>query len=102
MAQMTLYRHFGGKDGVVAAAVEQWSAWRLGWLKDRLDGCGDDPEARFAVLWEALETAARPRGGWWLASGGRGRRAPPGPGDILPGRRSVSIGWPCASCSMTS
>ena len=56
VAQMTLYRQFGGKDGVVAAAVEQWSAWRLGWLKDRLDDHGDDPEARFAALWEELET----------------------------------------------
>lgn len=55
VAQMTLYRHFGGKDGVVAAAVEQWGAWWRGWILDRVDGCGDDPEARLAGLWTALE-----------------------------------------------
>ena len=26
VAAMTLYRHFGGKDGLVAAAIERWSA----------------------------------------------------------------------------
>ena len=56
VAPMTMYRHFGGKAGVVVASVEQWSAWRFGWLRDWLDRCGDDPEVRFAALWEALET----------------------------------------------
>jgi AcrR family transcriptional regulator len=56
VAQMTLYRQFGGKDGVVAAAVEQWSARRLGWVMGKVDRCGDDPEVRFAALWEALGT----------------------------------------------
>jgi AcrR family transcriptional regulator len=55
VALMTVYRQFGGKDGVVAAALEQWSARWFGWLTDRLDSCGDDPEARFAGLWDALE-----------------------------------------------
>jgi AcrR family transcriptional regulator len=52
---MTLYRHFGGKDGLVAAALEQWSAESVGWLADQVDRCGDDSEARFAALWSALE-----------------------------------------------
>jgi AcrR family transcriptional regulator len=55
VALMTLYRHFGGKDGVVVAALEQWSAGSVGWLADQVDRCGDDPEARFAGLWTALE-----------------------------------------------
>jgi AcrR family transcriptional regulator len=54
VALMTLYRHFGGKDGVVVAALEQWSAGSVGWLADEVDRCGDDPEARFTGLWAAL------------------------------------------------
>ena len=54
-ALMTLYRHFGDKDGLVLAVLEQWSAERVGWLADQVDRCGDDPEARFAGLWAALE-----------------------------------------------
>jgi AcrR family transcriptional regulator len=59
VAQMTLYRHFDGKDGVVAAAVEQWGAWWRGWILDQVDSCGDDPEARLAGLWMALEARLR-------------------------------------------
>jgi AcrR family transcriptional regulator len=55
VALMTLYRQFGGKDQLVAAAVEQWSDQWLHWLTDRLDQCGDDPQARFAGLWDAME-----------------------------------------------
>jgi AcrR family transcriptional regulator len=60
VAPMTLYRHFGGKDGLVAAATERWSSRRLGWVKEQVDRCGDDPEARFTALWEALEQRAGP------------------------------------------
>jgi AcrR family transcriptional regulator len=55
VAPMTLYRQFGGKDELVAATLEQWSAQWLHWLADRLDRAGDDPEARFAALWDALD-----------------------------------------------
>jgi AcrR family transcriptional regulator len=55
VALMTLYRHFGDKDGLVVAALEQSSAESIGWLADQLDRCGDDPEVRFAGLWTALE-----------------------------------------------
>ena len=55
VALMTLYRHFGGKDGLIVAALEQWSAESIGWLVDQVDQCGDDPQARFAGLWSALE-----------------------------------------------
>jgi AcrR family transcriptional regulator len=59
VAQMTLYRHFGAKDGVVVAAIEQWGAWWRGWILDQVDRCGDDPEARLAGLWTALEARLR-------------------------------------------
>jgi AcrR family transcriptional regulator len=55
VALMTVYRQFGGKDELVAAALKQWSDHRLHWLKDRLDQCGDDPQARFTGLWDAIE-----------------------------------------------
>jgi AcrR family transcriptional regulator len=55
VAQMTPYRQFGGKDGVIVAALEQWCSEWMSWLLDEVDRCGDDPEARFAGLWEALE-----------------------------------------------
>jgi AcrR family transcriptional regulator len=55
VAPMTLYRQFHGKDELVAATIEDWSAQWLGWLGDQLDRRGDDPEARFAALWDALE-----------------------------------------------
>jgi AcrR family transcriptional regulator len=61
VALMTLYRKFGGKDELVAAAVEQWSARWLQWLNDKLDACDDDdPLSRFEGLWNAIEE--------WLAS----------------------------------
>jgi AcrR family transcriptional regulator len=55
VAPMTLYRQFHAKDELVAATIEDWSAQWLGWLNERLDRSGDDPEARFAALWDALE-----------------------------------------------
>lgn len=55
VALMTLYRQFGGKDELVAAALDQWSAQWLTTLTARLDRCGDDPQARFTGLWDALE-----------------------------------------------
>jgi AcrR family transcriptional regulator len=60
VAQMTLYRHFGGKDGVVVAAVRRWSERRLRWVVEQVDRYDADPEARFAALWEALEQRAEP------------------------------------------
>ena len=54
VAQMTLYRHFDGKDELVAAAVDRWSARWLRWLEAAVDGPDDDPGTRFAALWDAL------------------------------------------------
>ncbi len=43
------------KDELVAATLEHWSTQWLHWLADRFDRCGDDAQARFAALWDALE-----------------------------------------------
>jgi AcrR family transcriptional regulator len=61
VAPMTLYRHFGAKDGLVVAVLEQWSVEWIGWLVDQVDRCGDDPGARLAGLSAALEQGLRPR-----------------------------------------
>jgi AcrR family transcriptional regulator len=46
VAPMTLYRQFGGKDALVAAALEQWSTQWLHRLQDAMDRRGDDPSDR--------------------------------------------------------
>ena len=63
VAPMTLYRRFGGKEGLVVAALEQWSAESIGCLVDQVDRCGDDPEARFGELWAALVGRLSAEGG---------------------------------------
>jgi AcrR family transcriptional regulator len=65
VAPMTLYRQFGGKDRLVAAALEQWSANWLHMLNDRIDRAGDDPRRRFDALWDALQD-------WFASDGFRG------------------------------
>jgi AcrR family transcriptional regulator len=65
VAPMTLYRQFGGKDRLVAAALEQWSANWLHSINDRIDRAGDDPQRRFDALWDALED-------WFATDGFRG------------------------------
>jgi AcrR family transcriptional regulator len=61
VALMTLYRQFGDKDTLVAASLEHWSTDWLQWLTEQLDRRGDDPEARFNGLFDAL--------GDWFTSG---------------------------------
>lgn len=65
VAPMTLYRHFGSKDRLVAAALEHWGTQWLHFLSEALDRRGDDPRARFDGLWDALEE-------WVAADGFRG------------------------------
>jgi AcrR family transcriptional regulator len=65
VAPMTLYRQFGGKDGLVAATVEQWANEWLHLVADALDRRGDDPQARFDGLWDALEA-------WFAGPGFKG------------------------------
>ncbi len=54
VALMTLYRQFGDKDTLVAASLEHWSSDWLQWLTEQLDRHGEDPEARFNGLFDAL------------------------------------------------
>ena len=65
VAPMTLYRQFESKDGLVAASLEHWGTQWLHLLAEALDRRGDDPQARFDALWDALET-------WVAAEGFRG------------------------------
>jgi AcrR family transcriptional regulator len=65
VAPMTLYRQFGGKDALVAAALEQWSVAWLHRLADAMDRRGDDPADRFDGLWDELEA-------WFASDGFRG------------------------------
>jgi AcrR family transcriptional regulator len=65
VAPMTLYRQFGGKDALVAAALEQWSTQWLHRLQDAMDRRGDDPSDRFDALWDELEA-------WFASDGFRG------------------------------
>ncbi|HEU4396351.1 MAG TPA: helix-turn-helix domain-containing protein [Actinomycetota bacterium] len=60
VAPMTIYRRFGGKDRLVAAMVEDRSKRSLRWLADRIERCGEDPEAGLQRLWDVLEE--------WLAA----------------------------------
>ena len=65
VAPMTLYRQFGGKDALVAAALEQWSIQWLHGLQDAMDRRGDDPSDCFDGLWDELEA-------WFASDGFRG------------------------------
>jgi AcrR family transcriptional regulator len=65
VAPMTLYRQFGSKDALVAAALEQWSIQWLHRLADAMDRRGDDPGDRFDGLWDELEA-------WFAEDGFRG------------------------------
>jgi AcrR family transcriptional regulator len=55
VAPMTLYRRFGGKDDLVVASLTLWSTQWLEALAEQVKRYGDDPQARYAGLWEVLE-----------------------------------------------
>jgi AcrR family transcriptional regulator len=55
VAPMTLYRHFDGKDELVTATLDRWSAQWLQWLQDEVERCGDEPGGAFTGFWDALE-----------------------------------------------
>jgi AcrR family transcriptional regulator len=65
VAPMTLYRQFGSKDGLVAAALEQWGVEWMHFLSEALGGRSEDPWARLEALWDALEA-------WVTGDGCRG------------------------------
>jgi AcrR family transcriptional regulator len=55
VAPMTLYRQFGGKDALVAAALEYWSAEWFRWLREQIGRLQRSPEAALEAFWNALE-----------------------------------------------
>jgi AcrR family transcriptional regulator len=65
VAPMTVYRHFGGKDELVAATLERWSERWLAWLRDESWTDGEGAGARLEGLWDALEK-------WFADEGFRG------------------------------
>jgi AcrR family transcriptional regulator len=77
VAPMTVYRHFGSKDELVAVTLERWSVRWLAWLRDESGTGGEDPGsrlesppdadagARLEGLWDALEK-------WFADEGFRG------------------------------
>ena len=65
VAPRTLYRHFGGKDGLVTATLERWSVRWLGWLRDESGPDAGAAAARLEGLWDALEK-------WFADEGFRG------------------------------
>lgn len=55
VARMTFYKHFGGKDGLIAAYLEGRDLrWRMT-LEDAITAAGDDPYARLLAVFEALK-----------------------------------------------
>jgi AcrR family transcriptional regulator len=65
VAPMTVYRHFGGKDELVAATLERWSERWLAWLREESWTGGEGAGARLEGLWDALEK-------WFADEGFRG------------------------------
>lgn len=54
VARMTLYKHFGGKAGLVATYLEERDArWRAD-LEDAIAAAGRDPVARLLAVFDAL------------------------------------------------
>ncbi|GAB2866020.1 TetR/AcrR family transcriptional regulator [Actinocorallia aurea] len=58
VSKETLYRHFGTKDGLVRAVLEQRSDHVVSWLGAAVEEAGDDPAARLGAVFDAL-------GGWY-------------------------------------
>ena len=79
VAPMTLYRQFGNKDNLVAAALEQWSTSWLHRLADAMDRRGDDPSDRFDGLWDELQAwfAEEPFRGSFVANAATELRSEP-------------------------
>ncbi|MHC3817984.1 TetR/AcrR family transcriptional regulator [Streptomyces sp. DT9] len=56
VARMTFYRHFGGKDALVAAYLQARDArWRAT-VEESVTAAGEDPDARLLAVFDALRT----------------------------------------------
>jgi len=63
VAPATLYAHFAGKDGLVAAYLERrFERWREAW-DEALAAAGDDPAERAVAVFDALAAFPSPPGG---------------------------------------
>jgi AcrR family transcriptional regulator len=65
ISKETLYRHFGSKDGLVHAMLEQRSERVSSWLERAVAAAGDAPEDQLAAVFDAL-------GAWYAEPGFRG------------------------------
>lgn len=65
ISKETLYRHFGSKDGLIEAVLENRSQRVLAWITDAADRAGADPRARLTAVFRALGT-------WYATPGFRG------------------------------
>lgn len=54
VSKETLYRHFGSKDGLVRAVLEERSGQVTRWLRDAAETAGDDPADQLAAVFDAL------------------------------------------------
>ncbi|MEV0643867.1 TetR/AcrR family transcriptional regulator [Phytomonospora sp. NPDC050363] len=61
----TLYRHFGSKEGLVAAVLQARSDRVIRWITEAAEAAGPEPRARLAAVFDAL-------GGWYAEPGFRG------------------------------
>ncbi|MFI6325006.1 TetR/AcrR family transcriptional regulator [Nonomuraea sp. NPDC050556] len=50
----TLYRHFGSKDGLIEAVLQERSDRVTRWLSEAAEAAGPDPAARLAAVFDAL------------------------------------------------
>lgn len=74
VAPATLYAHFSGKDGLVAAYLERrFARWREAW-DEALAACGDDVLARAVSVFDALATFPSNPGGGDPSAGDDTRR----------------------------
>ena len=54
VSKETLYRHFGSKDGLVEAVLQERSDRVTRWLADAVAAAGDDPWAQLAAVFDTL------------------------------------------------
>ncbi|MFI6600907.1 TetR/AcrR family transcriptional regulator [Nonomuraea sp. NPDC050536] len=65
VSKETLYRHFGSKEGLIEAVLEQRSERVTRWLSEAAEQAGPDPRAMLAAVFDALA-------GWHAEPGFRG------------------------------
>ncbi|WP_214323869.1 TetR/AcrR family transcriptional regulator [Nonomuraea sediminis] len=56
VSKETIYRHFGSKEGLIEAVLEQRSDRVTQWLSQAAEQAGPDPRARLAAVFDALGT----------------------------------------------